>query len=862
MQYDLIKGRFFFVSVLLLLVSKKDYGQLISPADSIKISIAPDYNKVGKLHRRFFGDGYRSSWAAPVLLRVCYLSKEKGGLTIEKKGGGLQTRSLRLKDSSGKEWVLRTIQKYPEQGLPPNIRSGLAKDILQDQVVTAHPFASLTVPPMADALGIPHTNPEIVYVADDPALSEFRNEFANAVYLLEEREPTGEANTDNTEKVQELLQKNHDVKVEQRIVLRARLLDMILGDWDRHEDQWRWEEETANNNTLYTPVPRDRDMVYYNTTGIFPWIVAHQWLKSKFQGFHEDIRDISGFNVNARYFDRYFLNEPDEAAWKEAISFIQHTLSDSLITAAIHRLPDTIFSLTGPLLIHNLIARRNNIDEYAMNYYRFISKTVEIPASGKREFFYISNDTGGRVAVQVNKLKSNGSMGIPVYRRSFDPSVTKEIRLYGVEGNDVFSIDSNFASPIRMRMIGGSGEDSFLIHPTVKDKRNIYLYDRSDEPNQVPANSLAKFRLSKDSMVNKYDKRSFRYDRFAPVILANYSLDEGIILKAGFFSEKQGFRKDPYAFRHELLMNYSFNRKTFLFTYNAVLKKLVSNNDLLVDVYARGPQNLSNFFGVGNESVFVDKGDQQIGYYRSRYDYMNATVQLSHPLAPHWKLNGGIATQYYTSKSSGNAGRFFDAYNHQYPDAHLYENKMYGGLVAGITLDTRNNEQFPTQGVYWNTAVKGMQRLDGDQVTYGQLLSEFNFYKALSENNNIVFANRIGFGTVTGSPAFFQLMYLGGAQTMRGFHTNRFAGKTALYNNAELRIKLFDFNSYLLPGSVGLIAFNDVGRVWMPGESSSQWHDSYGTGLYIVPAQLVLIQFVTGFSREGSLPYISVGFRF
>ena len=256
MQYDLLKGWLFFVLVLMLLVNEKNYGQPVTVSDSIRVSIAPDYNKVGKLHRRFFGNGYRSSWAAPVWLRVCYLSKENGGLTVVKKGGGLQTKSLRLKDSSGKEWVLRTIQKYPEQGLPPNIRSGLAKDILQDQVVTAHPFASLTIPPLAEALGITHSSPEIIYVADDTALREFRKEFANAVYLLEEREPTGD--TDNSEKVQEALQNNHDIKVEQMIVLRARLLDIILGDWDRHEDQWRWKKQKEKSNTFYTPVPRDR----------------------------------------------------------------------------------------------------------------------------------------------------------------------------------------------------------------------------------------------------------------------------------------------------------------------------------------------------------------------------------------------------------------------------------------------------------------------------------------------------------------------------------------------------------------------------------------------------------------------------
>jgi hypothetical protein len=66
----------------------------------------------------------------------------------------------------------------------------------------------------------------------------------------------------------------------------------------------------------------------------------------------------------------------------------------------------------------------------------------------------------------------------------------------------------------------------------------------------------------------------------------------------------------------------------------------------------------------------------------------------------------------------------------------------------------------------------------------------------------------------------------------------------------------------LLPGTLGLVVFNDVGRVWSPGESSEKWHDGYGGGLYFLPAQLLLVQTVVGFSNEGAYPYISAGFRF
>src|SRR5690349_10143235 len=128
-------------------------------SDSITIALEPEYNKAGRIHRLLFGDNYRALWATPVTLKVFRLEDEKGGLKILQKGGGLQTLSLRLQDPSGQQWVLRTIQKYPERGLPPRLRPTVVRDILQDQVSAAHPFSALTVPPLAGALGIPHSNP-------------------------------------------------------------------------------------------------------------------------------------------------------------------------------------------------------------------------------------------------------------------------------------------------------------------------------------------------------------------------------------------------------------------------------------------------------------------------------------------------------------------------------------------------------------------------------------------------------------------------------------------------------------------------------------------------------------------------------
>lgn len=163
--------------------------------------------------------------------------------------------------------------------------------------------------------------------------------------------------------------------------------------------------------------------------------------------------------------------------------------------------------------------------------------------------------------------------------------------------------------------------------------------------------------------------------------------------------------------------------------------------------------------------------------------------------------------------------------------------------------------------MYWNTRITANQQLNGDHERYGKIQSEFRYYLNPGQSGFVI-ANRLGGGTTVGDPEFFQQMQLGGVHNLRGFHTNRFTGKSMLYYNLDLRLKLFDFTSYIVPGSLGLLGFNDVGRVWVPGHTSNQWHHGYGGGIYIVPADLILIQAAVGFSKESTMPYISVGFNF
>ncbi|MCC8426859.1 hypothetical protein [Mucilaginibacter sp. UR6-11] len=828
--------------------------------DSIKVAPHAKYNHVTPQRRLFFGENYRKLWALPVNIKILHLSTEKGGLTVTGLGGGNQTRSLHLQDAAGNKYALRSVQKYPERALPKDERQTVKKDILQDEVSTSNPYAALIVPPLADALDIPHSNPQIVYVGDDEALGEYRKDFANQVYLFEETEPV-DKKVIKTEKVQDKLQEDNDNKADQKLLLRARLLDMIIGDWDRHGDQWRWQKEDLEKGNLYKPVPQDRDKVFYSTSGIFPWLASSK--NPQLQPYHDKIKSVGKWNYNNRFFDLYFLNQLSQSDWLEQIAYVQNKLTDQLLAGAVKLMPAGIYAITGKKTTGTLIARRNNIKESALDYYRFLSRNIDIPASDKRDEFVVEKQPNGFVNVAIYKIKKDGTQADAFYQRTFDPEVTKEIRLYGLGGKDMFNVSGTATSPIKVRLIGGDDEDSFTVNSAISNRNKLFIYDRSDEPNTLPAAKYARIETSKDTDVNKFDKENFKYDRSSPKFGLGYNTEDGVRLQVGYVIEKHGFRDDPYVYKQDFSAGYTLSKGSFIFTYLGDFKNVIGKNGLLVNIISRGPHNVNSFFGYGNNTVFPNEGTNVFNHYRNRYDYTIADVRLYQQLE-NWRISEGLVGEYYSSKAANNTNLFFNEYNLAHPAENLFATKIYGGVVIGAEYDTRNSATYPTKGVFFSTRFIGLSGLNLSGHTNGQLFSTFSFYLNPGQDSTFVIADKIGGGVFTGNGEFFQMMNLGGPFSLQGFHTSRFIGKQMVFNDLELRLKLFKFNTYFFPGTLGLIAFNDAGRVWLPGETSTTIHDTYGGGLFITPYSKFILSAVLGHAPapDGTLLYLAAGFRF
>ncbi|MCG2617445.1 BamA/TamA family outer membrane protein [Terrimonas sp. NA20] len=831
-------------------------GKVIT-ADSMTVQVRPSYDKPGGFHRFLFGENYRKEWAAPTNLPVLRISEMYGGLKPLQLGGGMQSKSLRVADPTGKEWVIRSVEKIPDGLLPPELRSTFARDWLDDVTSAQHPFSALIVPPIANAVKVPHANPVIGVLSPDKNLGIYQRTFANMIVLFEEREPLGES--DNSEKMKKNLQKDNDNTIQAKELLRARMLDALLGDWDRHEDQWRWFDTEKGKEKTYAGIPRDRDQVLHLTQGLLPKLASSGFILPTLRDFDSKLSHVKWVLFKTRFVNAYPEMQFTRDEWKKQAEKFAGQVTDSVLEAGLLRLPKPSYDLRHDVLLSKLRSRRERLPEAMLEYYDFIHKIVDIRTSDKNEFVEIKDAEDGGLNVRINKIDKEGVVKAELMNKTFSPDLTREIRLFIGAGKDSILID-NKSSKIKLRLIGGNDQKSYNV---VEANKTVRLYDRDNGSVYTGNVSSLKKHISNDSLNTAFTPVNL-YNTWIPLVVLGVNVDDGFIFGGGFRLLKQeGFRKYPYSSMHQLLAGHSFSTKAYRVKYNAEWIQAAGKADITLQALIRAPNNTMNYFGRGNETEY-DRKTSDIRFYRTRF----STYQLD----PAFRWRGakgsafsvGPSAYYYTFDADDNAGRFISntAQVGSYDSLTLDQKKLHLGVVMTYVNDNRNNKVIPQWGSFINIrlqAYKGMGMYAKDFV---QLIPEVALYKNLNRRATIILAERFG-GTVTlGKTAFYQSAFLGGQENLLGYRQFRFAGQHSFYNNLELRIKLADLVNYILPGQFGITGFWDVGRVWQNPDNSSKWHSGVGGGIYFAPASMLSLSFVMGNSSEGWYPYFTMGLRF
>ncbi len=825
--------------------------------DTVVISASDRYKDKFGFRKFILGANYRKEWATPISMKEFNLKKEKGGLTIKSLGGGKQTKSLRLEDKDGREWTLRSVDKDPEKALPANLRGTLAQGIVQDMISASHPYGPLVVPDLARAVGVITPDPEVFFVPDDYAFGIYRPIFANTVVMLESRDPgAGFVDTKSTNKVMNKLLEDNDHHIDQEKVLNARLLDMLIGDFDRHADQWKWGTSDTGVGKLYYPIPKDRDQAFFNSDGLLIKLFSKKQMPF-LQGFKKNIRDINGFNYVARDFDRFFLNNLDEEAWKTITEKFQTNLTGEVIEKAVTKFPAAITGLDTAIIAEKLISRRNGLLKNALKYYKFLSREVTVTGSNKAEYFHIRKHPKGLQLTVYKKIGSTDSASV-MYNRVFEDKVTRELRLYGLNGNDKFEIDPDVSSKIKLRIIGGKGNDTF----DLKGNIHNFVYDLTTENNAKINLRRTNREFSSNASIIDYKSTGFEYTKIRfPRINLGYNVEDKLLLGIGFWRRTYAFRKDPYATDQKLKMLYAPIGGAYMIQYDGIFNKSISKEDVVIHAQLVNP-TLNNFFGFGNQSVY-DK-NQPKEFYRVRYKYFEADVLVRKRLYNIVELSVGPSYYHYWSRYKDNDKRILGNPSVIGSDsASIYGVKQFLGGKAKLDITYVNNEVFPTRGITWFSEFISLRGFNANTHALTKLTSDMTIYASIKDPGRVGAVLRFGGGHIFSKHyEYFQAMDIGANNFVRGYRKNRFSGSSIAYASAELRVKLFKSQSYLFPGDIGMMGFYDLGKVWQRGETSKKWHGAYGCGLYFVPYSLVMISGTIAFSPEDKLFNFTLGTKF
>ncbi|WP_299247056.1 metallophosphatase [uncultured Aquimarina sp.] len=797
-----------------------------------------DETKKSKLYKGLWGQHYRKYYSKQVQAKVALLDTLKGGLTPVRKGGGHQSNSLRLIDKDGKQYVMRALRKsatkfiqstaFLDKYVKEDLQDSYADRFLLDFYTTAHPYTPFAIATLSDAVDVFHTNPSLYYIPKQETLGEFNNGFGDELYLVEERAESSHSDLASFGKPKKILSSNDVLQevhktgksiVDEPSYIRARLFDMLIGDWDRHPDQWRWALfEKEDGTEICKPIPRDRDQAFSVFDGAIVNFLTHAipGLR-KMQSYDDQLRSPKWFGQTPYPLDMTFINGSDWSKWKDQATYIQENLTDEVIENAFENLPQEMKGETIDDIKKKLKGRRSNIVDIAQKYYKHLNNFEVITGTQKDDIFNIKRLPNGQTNIEIQRKD------IGILNRTFNKKETKEIWLYGLDGNDTFNVEGKGNNLIDIKVIGGKKNDTY----DFKNTKRIKLYDYKNKNNTI-VNKRSKKWLVDDYDVNNYDYKKTKYSFNQILPLIAFNPDDG--LRVGVLDNftYYGLQRNPFTQKHSISASFYTGSGGFDVSYKGEFSHIFHNWNFGVEGLYTSPSFAQNFFGFGNETDY-DRDVVDLDFNRVRLRKWNAAISLI------WRGRDGGYFQFKPLIESfeleNTNGRFVNSI----PITNdVFDQQTYAGAEVTYGFENKNDIAFPTLGMEIGLTAGYKTAIDGSDNSFGYIEPKIDIDHKLNKSGNLVFATEIGGEVILGNDfEFYHGAQIGGVKGLRGFRNERFVGKYAAYQNTDLRLKLGKFKTSFIPLKYGLTGGFDYGRVWLENDNSDKWHNSAGGSFWI-----------------------------
>ncbi|MCM8569823.1 metallophosphatase [Gramella jeungdoensis] len=795
------------------------------------------------LYRSIWGEHYRPLYSKKFEFPVLYLDTVKGGLKVLGAGGGHQSRTLDFKDEDDHEYTLRALKKSAIRFLQSTVvtthyiedllDNTVAERYVKDFYTTAFPYGTFPAGRLMDAVDIYHPNSELYYVPKQEALGIHNLEHGGELYMFEAH--VGGENKDleifgnaddilNTADLFLEIRETKDVYVDEDMFIRARLLDMLMGDWDRHSGQYEWAEfEQENGKKKYVPIAKDRDQVFSKYDGL-----ALAFLKLGFpqframQTYDEMIDRPKWFNIAGYPMDKAFIRNADWEDWKEQANYLQENITDEVIEEAFAVLPEGLENDAYVAEIKSkLKARRGNMERIARDYYEHLEEFDVFIGTDEDDNFLITRKPNGITTIQLN-----GEDDELLAEKTYNSDITREVWVYGLDGDDEFRIEGDGNSLVPLKILGGEENDIY----DFQNKRRAKLYDYKSKKNTIKTPGARKM-LVDSYDINNYDpvKKKIRQYTFMPS--ANFNSDQGFSLGVKNTYTIKGLVRNPFTAQHNLTSRYYFATKGFDIGYYGEFAHIFYNWNLGLDAYYSNPKFVINYFGTGNDTEY-DPDENSKDYNRVRIEQWRFAPSLI------YRKNDMVSFTFKPMVESFKIAYDEDRYITEVfsPENDVFESQVYAGGEVNYNYYNKNNPAFPSQGMELDLTAGYRSNIDGGINKFGYVNPILSIDYPLHPSGLAAIATKVGGAAIIGDNyEFYHGATLGGGDknSLRAYRNERFNGKYAFFQNIDIRSGIVRFKTNFIPMAIGLSAGFDYGRVWEENDNSDQWHTDYGGSIFI-----------------------------
>jgi len=570
------------------------------------------------------------------------------------------------------------------------------------------------------------------------------------------------------------------------------------------------------------------------------------------EGFHKEIRDVAGFNSSPKTYvlDIALLSELTRDEWLQEAKYIKENLTTQVIDSAFKSFPEEVRDTTVDEIKRKLLSRIEDLDNTALEYYRILNKYAVVTGTDKDDWFEVTySDTD----VEVSAFRIiDGEKKKQFFERRFEPSITKEIWVYGLDDDDRFVVKGNHRNKTKVRLIGGQNNDVY----EVGEGRGTYIYDQKSKKNTFENVSKAKVRLLDDYEVNTYQPMKFRSSSNMIIPTIGFNPDDGIKIGVSDTYTYNGFRQNPFTQQHKVDAAFYFATSGIELGYSGEFANLFGRWNLEMASRFTSPNFAINFFGFGNETENFDD-DLDFDFNRVKLQTFKLAPSLVWRGQLGAKFKTGIAYESINVEETDN--RFIDTFFQQSGEESL---EQFVGIDAEYSYSNADNLAFPTMGMATSLAVGFKNNIDNGK-SFGYVVPSLSFDYKLVPSGRLVLATKWKAHLNIGDDyEFYQAASIGGTDGLRGFRNQRFTGKKAYYQNTDIRYSLKKMRTRLLPLSMGLYGSFDYGRVWFPQEDSNIWHTSYGGGFFMNAVDILTARAALFNSIDGLRFVFGVGFAF